>query len=86
MISNLTKYIPTILVFFFIFAIFYFYNSEINKKNDLQKNLIFHNLLKEKEESLIIVENDTNDILDFKSDVENYLKKKKKRYFWNLLK
>jgi len=86
MISNLTKYIPTILVFFFIFAIFYFYNSDINKKNDLQKNLIFHNLLKEKEESLIIVENDTNDILDFKSDVENYLKKKKKRYFWNLLK
>ena len=86
MISNLTKYIPTILVFFFIFAVFYFYNSDINKKNDLQKNLIFHNLLKEKEESLIIVENDTNDILDFKSDVENYLKKKKKRYFWNLLK
>ena len=86
MISNLTKYIPTILVFFFIFSIFYFYNSDINKKNDLQKNLIFHNLLKEKEESLIIVENDTNDILDFKSDVENYLKKKKKRYFWNLLK
>lgn len=86
MISNLTKYIPTILVFFFIFAIFYFYNSDINKKNDLQKNLIFHNLMKEKEESLIIVENDTNDILDFKSDVENYLKKKKKRYFWNLLK
>ena len=86
MISNLTKYIPTILVFFFIFAIFYFYNSDINKKNDLQKNLIFHNLLKEKEESLIIVENDTNDILDFKSDVDNYLKKKKKRYFWNLLK
>ena len=86
MISNLTKYIPTILVFFFIFAIFYFYNSDINKKNDLQKNLIFQNLLKEKEESLIIVENDTNDILDFKSDVNNYLKNKKKRYFWNLLK
>ena len=86
MISNLTKYIPTILVFFFIFAIFYFYNSDINKKNDLNKNLIFHNLMKEKEESLIIVENDTNNILDFKSDVENYLKKKKKRYFWNLLK
>ena len=37
--------------------------------------------MKEKEESLIIVENDTNDILDFKSDVENYLKKKKKDIF-----
>ena len=53
---------------------------------DLKKNLIFSNLLKEKEESLIIIENDTNDILNFKSDVDNYLKKKKKRYFWNLLK
>ena len=86
MIVNMMRYAPTILVFLFIFTVVYFYNSDFNKKNDLQKNLIFHNLLKEKEESLIIVENDTNDILDFKSDVENYLKKKKKRYFWNLLK
>ena len=80
------RYAPTILVFLFIFTVVYFYNSDFNKKNDLQKNTIFNNLLKEREESLIIVENDTNDILDFKSDVDNYLKKKKKRYFWNLLK
>ena len=86
MIVNIMRYIPTILVFFFIFTIFYFYNSEVNKKNDLQQNIIFNDLLKEKEESLTIVENDTNDILDFKSDVNNYLKNKKKRYFWNLLK
>ncbi len=86
MIVHIMKYIPTILVFFFIFTIFYFYNSELNKKNDLQKNIIFNNLLKKKEESLTILENDTNDVLDFRNDVENYLKKKKKRYFWNLLK
>ena len=86
MIVNMMRYLPTILVFLFIFTVFYFYNSDFNKKNDLQKNTIFNNLLKEREESLIIVENDTNDILDFKSDVDNYLKKKKKRYFWNLLK
>ncbi len=86
MIANIIRYTPTILVLFFLFIIFYFYNSDLNKKNDLQKNTIFNKLLKDKEESLIIVESDTNDILDFKSDVDNYLKKKKKRYFWNLLK
>ena len=80
------RYLPTILLFFLLFTIFYFYNSDLNKKNDSQTNIIFNNLLKNKEASLIIVENDTHDILDFTSDVDNYLKKKKKRYFWNLLK
>tara|TARA_B100001750_G_C15423785_1_gene554377 strand:+ start:400 stop:660 length:261 start_codon:yes stop_codon:yes gene_type:complete len=86
MIVNIMRYLPTILLFFLLFTIFYFYNSDLNKKNDSQTNIIFNNLLKNKEASLIIVENDTHDILDFTSDVDNYLKKKKKRYFWNLLK
>jgi len=86
MILNIMRYFPTILVFFLLFSIFYFYNSDLNKKNESRANITFNNLLKNKEASLTIVENDTNDILDFKSDVDNYLKKKKKRYFWNLLK
>ena len=86
MIINIMRYLPTTLLFFLLFMIFYFYNSDLNKKNDSQANIIFNNLLENKEASLTIVENDTDDILDFKSDVDNYLKKKKKRYFWNLLK
>ena len=86
MIVNIMRYLPTILLFSLLFLIFYFYNSDLNKKNESQANIIFNNLLKNKAASLTIVENDTNDILDFKSDVDNYLKKKKKRYFWNLLK
>jgi len=86
MIVNIMKYLPTILLFFLLFTIFYFYNSDLNKKDESRTNIIFNNLLKNKEASLTILENDTDDILDFKSDVDNYLKKKKKRYFWNLLK
>jgi len=86
MIVNIMKYLPTILLFFLLFTIFYFYNSDLNKKDESRTNIIFNNLLKNKEASLAILENDTDDILDFKSDVDNYLKKKKKRYFWNLLK
>jgi len=86
MIVNIMRYLPTMLLFFLLFTIFYFYNSDLNKKNELRANMIFNNLLKNKETSLTIVKNDTDDILDFKSDVDNYLKKKKKRYFWNLLK
>ena len=87
MMINIMRYFPTILVFFLLFSIFYFYNSDLNRKNNESRaNIIFNNLLKNKAASLTIVENDTNDILDFKSDVDNYLKKKKKRYFWNLLK
>jgi len=86
MIVNIMRYLPTILLFFLLFTIFYFYNSDLNKKDESRTNIIFNNLLKNKEASLAILENDTDDILDFKSDVDNYLKKKKKRYFWNLLK
>ena len=86
MIVNIMRYLPTILLFFLLFTIFYFYNSDLNKKDESRTNIIFNNLLKNKEASLTILENDTDDILDFKSDVDNYLKKKKKRYFWNLLK
>ena len=86
MIVNMMRYLPTILLFSLLFSIFYFYNSDLNRKNESRANIIFNNLLKNKAVSLTIIENDTNDILDFKSDVDNYLKKKKKRYFWNLLK
>tara|TARA_B100001179_G_C18446720_1_gene341213 strand:+ start:156 stop:416 length:261 start_codon:yes stop_codon:yes gene_type:complete len=86
MIVNIMRYLPTILLFSLLFLIFYFYNSDLNRKNESRANIIFNNLLKNKVASLTIIENDTNDILDFKSDVDNYLKKKKKRYFWNLLK
>lgn len=86
MIVNIMRYLPTILLFSLLFLIFYFYNSDLNRKNESRANIIFNNLLKNKAASLTIVENDTNDILDFKSDVDDYLKKKKKRYFWNLLK
>ena len=86
MIVNIMRYLPTILLFSLLFLIFYFYNSDLNRKNESRANIIFNNLLKNKAASLTIVENDTDDILDFKSDVDNYLKKKKKRYFWNLLK
>ena len=86
MIVNIMRYLPTILLFSLLFLIFYFYNSDLNRKNESRANIIFNNLLKNKAVSLTIIENDTNDILDFKSDVDNYLKKKKKRYFWNLLK
>ena len=71
MIVNIIRYFPTILLFSLLFTIFYFYNSDLNKKNELRANTIFNDLLKNKKASLIIVENDTNDILDFKSKVKN---------------
>jgi len=43
-------------------------------------------LRKKKIDSLTILESDTDNILDFRSDVSDYLKKKRKRYFWDLLK
>ena len=86
MIKNFIRYIPFILLFVIATLVLYFYNSKLNLKNQSESNLIFNHLLKKKIDSLTVLESDTDNILDFTSDVSDYLKKKRKRYFWNLLK
>ena len=74
-----------ILVLIFLYSIFKYYssNKNISIKNYNRQNI--DNLLKEKISDLPILENDTNNVIEFNNSIENIQIKDKKRSFWNLL-
>ena len=82
MIKNLFYLITSLI---FLITIIFFYFSEENIKST-NKNRSFYLLsLNNKIEDLPILENDTQNIIIYSNDVENYKKNKKKYSFWGLL-
>ena len=83
MIKNLFYLITSLI---FLITIIFFYFSEENIKST-NKNRSFYLLsLNNKIEDLPILENDTQNIIIYSNDVENYKKNKKKYKFFDLIK
>ena len=80
------KYVVYLLtIFFFIFFVIKFYLSENNIKWSNKVILQYQNILDKKFISLPIITDDTNDIIEYTSEIEDF-KNKKQRKFWVLLK
>ena len=80
------KYVVYLLtIFFFIFFVIKFYLSENNIKWSNKVILQYQNILDKKLISLPIIKDDTNDIIEYTSEIEDF-KNKKQRKFWDLLK
>ena len=80
------KYVVYLLtIFFFIFFVIKFYLSENNIKWSNKVILQYQNELDKKFISLPIIKDDTNDIIEYTSEIEDF-KNKKQRKFWDLLK
>ena len=80
------KYVVYLLtIFFFIFFVIKFYFSENNIKWSNKVILQYQNLLDKKFINLPIVKDDTEDIIEYTSEIEDF-KNKKQRKFWDLLK
>tara|TARA_B100000482_G_C12443857_1_gene234206 strand:+ start:105 stop:368 length:264 start_codon:yes stop_codon:yes gene_type:complete len=84
MIKELKYFFYLIVLFFFIFFVSRYYFSDEYKKKSYRS----FNLIEEKinifSENLVILENNTNDIIEY---VEYQKDKNKKEYhFWDLLK
>ena len=74
-------YVVTILGFL-IFAVSYYF-SDKNKKNSYRSTKLYDNKIIEYNDDLIVLENDTENIIEY---VENNLNIDKKKYkFWELL-
>ena len=75
-----------LLIIFFILSIYSYYSSDknINTKNYNRENI--DQILKEKISDLPVLENDTNNIIEFNNSLKNEIKENKKRSFWDLLK
>ena len=80
------KYLVYLLtIFFFIFFVIKFYLSENNIKWSNRVILQYQNILDKKLINLPIIKNDTNNIIEYTSEIDD-LKNKKQRKFWDLLK
>ncbi len=74
------------LIITFIFSVFNFYLSSknIDKRNFNRTNI--DKILESKIDDLPLLENDTNNIIQFNDSFNNEFQIEKKRSFWDLLK
>ena len=80
------NFIFVIIIILFFFSIFKFYSSNNNvKKVNLNRNNI-EDILKTKITNIPILENNTNDIIEFNSSFSEEIKNDEPRNFWNLFK
>ena len=75
-----------LLVALFIITIskYYFSNKNLDSKSYNRSNI--DEILKEKISDLKVLENDTNNIIEFNNSLGGEINKEKKRNFWDLLK
>ena len=75
------------LVSFFIFIIFLinFYFSDENIKQINKSRFNYLNKLNKHILDLPLLKNDTNNIIEYKNDIDNNKKKKKYNLFWRLI-
>ena len=85
MIKEARNVVYLLTIFFFIFFVIKFYLSDDNVKWSNKIILQYQNILDKRFISLPIIKNDTNDIIEYTSEVEDF-KNKKQRKFWDLFK
>ena len=85
MIKEVKYLVYLLIIFFSIFFVIKFYLSENNFKRSNKVILQHRNELDNKFNNLPIIKNDTNNIIVYTNEVEDF-KNKKPRKFWNLLK
>ena len=80
------KYVVYLLtIFFFIFFVIKFYLSENNIKKNNKVIIQYQKKIDKKFNNLPIIKSDTNNIIVYTNEVEDF-KNKKSRNFWDLLK
>ena len=75
-----------IIIFLFFLNIYKYYSSNKNIKNINLNRSNIEEILKTKISNIPILENDTNNVIEFNSSFSEEIKDNKKRSFWNLLK
>ena len=75
-----------IIIFLFFLNIYKYYSSNKNIKNINLNRSNIEEILKTKISNIPILENDTNNVIEFNSSFSNEIKSNEQRNFWNLLK
>ena len=83
---KLLNILMVLLILFFVYNIFKFYSSNKNLNNRSFNRSNIDEILKKKIKDLPILDNDTNNVIEFNNSLENDINDNKKRSFWDLLK
>ena len=83
MIKELKYFFFIIIIFLFFFLISKYYFSNENVKNSFRSLESFDTKISKYSDKLIILKNDTENIIEYAD--KDSIKKKKKYFFWNLL-
>mgnify|MGYP006872235666 CR=1 FL=1 len=75
-----------ILIVFFFFCIYSFYSSKNNLESKEFKRSNIDQIINKKISNLPILNNDTDNVIEFNDGFSNQIKNDKPRSFWNLLK
>ena len=75
-----------IIIFLFFFNIYKYYSSNKNIKNINLNRLNIEEIIKTKISKIPILENDTNNVIEFNLSFSEEIQDNKKRNFWDLLK
>ena len=75
-----------IIIFLFFLNIYKYYSSNKNIKNINLNRSNIEEIIKTKISNIPILENDTNNVIEFNSSFFEEIKDNKSRSFWNLLK
>ena len=84
MLKEAKNVVYLLTIFFAIFFVTKFYLSENNIKRSNMVILQYQNELDIKFNNLPIIKNDTNNIIEYQNEVEEF-KNKKSRIWWKLL-
>mgnify|MGYP001266551413 FL=1 len=75
-----------LLILLFFFSVYNYYSSNKNIKNINLNRSSIDETLKNKISNLPVLDNDTNNVIEFNSSPSNEIKDDEQRNFWNLLK
>tara|TARA_B100000886_G_scaffold303224_1_gene233753 strand:- start:227 stop:487 length:261 start_codon:yes stop_codon:yes gene_type:complete len=75
-----------VLILIFFFNIYSFYSSNENLESKKFNRNKIDQIINAKISNLPILENDTNNVIEFNDGFSNEIKNDKPRSFWNLLK
>ena len=74
------------IILLFFFNIYNYYSSNKNIKNINLNRSNIEKIVRTKISNIPILEDDTNNVIEFNSSFSEKIKDNKKRSFWNLLK
>ena len=84
--SKIVNALFFLIIFMFFFIIYNYYSSNKNINSKIYNRSNADQILKEKIKDLPVIENDTNNVIEFNNSLEKEISNEKKRSFWDLLK